>query len=241
MTHPLTNELWGLTEEHLVEPLTEMRSMTQEVRDIRDTGAVPEGAVGLPQLNPEVRGTVEGLPDALAGKADLVNGEVPTSQIPAVALTKPQSVASRAAMLSLTDVQEGDVVIITAGEDKGSYMLGDGPASSFASWHTLVVSQDAPVTSVNGQVGVIVLGPGDVGAAPANHSHTPEDIGAAPTTHTHGIADVTGLDAALDGKADTGHTHTPQDIGAAPAHVEVTGDWPTTGQPGTIYWKEEES
>ncbi|MCS5479847.1 hypothetical protein NYP18_09260 [Corynebacterium sp. YIM 101645] len=265
MTHPLTTELWELTEERLVKPLGEMRELAQEVRDIRDSGAVPNDAVGLPQLAPAVRDTVEGMPAALAGKADtghthgtsgledeavtqqkiapgavtysrlseaavttsriadgnvtrgklspdvtaeldgkadLVNGEVPTSQIPAIALTKPMSVTSRAEMLALT-AQEGDVAIITTGDDKGSYMLGDGPASTFESWVELATSPDIPVQSVNGQTGTIVLGPGDVGAAPTNHNHT------------------------------------PQDIGAAPAHVEVTGDWPTSGTPGVIYWRAE--
>lgn len=36
--------------------------------------------------------------------------------------------------------------------------------------------------------------------------------GAAPTAHTHAIADVTGLQAALDGKADDAHTHTVANI-----------------------------
>lgn len=142
------------------------------------------------------------LTTALAGKADLVNGEIPTSQIPAVALTKPMSVTSRAAMLALT-AQEGDVAIITTGDDKGSYMLGDGPPVVFESWVELATAPDIPVTSVNGQTGTINLGHADVGAASTNHSHTPASLG------------------------------------AAPAHQEVTGDWPSSGTPGTIYWRAE--
>lgn len=106
--------------------------------------------------------------DALAAKADLVQGVIPTSQIPAVALTKPFSVTDRDAMLAL-DAQEGDVAIITEGEDRGSYMLGDGDPGVFESWVPLAVPQDT-VTSVNGQTGTVVLGAGDVGAA------TPSDV-----------------------------------------------------------------
>lgn len=54
------------------------------------------------------------------------------------------------------------------------------------------------VASVNGQVGDVVLTYSDVGAAPASHTHT--------------IAQVTGLQGALDGKADTSHTHDAADI-----------------------------
>lgn len=112
---------------------------------------------------------------ALKTKADLVGGKVPTSQIPAVALTKPRQVASKAAMLAL-DAQEGDVAVITTGPDKGSYMLGEGAKNVFSSWIELATSQDAPVASVNGQTGTVVLAPGDVGAAPAAHTHRKADI-----------------------------------------------------------------
>lgn len=121
---------------------------------------------------------VSGLSAALGSKADLVGGVVPTSQVPAIALTKPTPVADRAGMLALS-AQEGDVAVITAGGDKGSYMLGTGPASMFASWVKLT-TPDAPVQSVNGQSGTVTLGAADVGAAPAGHSHARLD--AAPAT-----------------------------------------------------------
>jgi len=121
---------------------------------------------------------VSGLSAALGSKADLVGGVVPTSQVPAVALTKPMPVADRAAMLALA-AQEGDVAVVTGGADKGSYMLGTGPASTFSSWVKLT-TPDAPVQSVNGQSGTVTLGAADVGAAPSGHSHARLD--AAPAT-----------------------------------------------------------
>lgn len=54
------------------------------------------------------------------------------------------------------------------------------------------------VDSVNGQTGVVVL--------------TATDVGAAATSHTHVIANVTGLQTALDGKSATGHTHAISDV-----------------------------
>ncbi|WP_426716525.1 hypothetical protein ACEN19_00030 [Corynebacterium auriscanis] len=106
---------------------------------------------------------ITGKPD-LSAKADLVGGKVPTSQLPAVALTKPFVVSDRSAMLKLT-AEEGDVAVITSGVDKGTYMLGTGAASAFASWVRLA-SPDGAVSSVNGQTGVVNLSAADVGAAP---------------------------------------------------------------------------
>jgi hypothetical protein len=61
----------------------------------------------------------------------------------------------------------------------------------------------AAVTSVNGQTGDVSL--------------TAVSVGAAATVHTHAIADVTGLQTALDGKAATSHTHTASQITDATA------------------------
>lgn len=47
-----------------------------------------------------------------------------------------------------------------------------------------------------------------------DHVH-PTDTSRAAASHTHAIADVTGLQTALDGKAASNHTHTPASIGAA--------------------------
>lgn len=145
---------------------------------------------------------------ATAGKADLIGGKVPTSQIPEIALTKPAQVTSRAGMLAL-NAQEGDIAIITTGADKGTYILGTGASNVFDSWMPMAVSSDVPVQSVNGQVGTVVLSATDVGASPTNHTHTPASIGAAPTSHTHTLTSL--------GAAAATHTHTPASIGAAAA------------------------
>lgn len=111
---------------------------------------------------------ITGKPD-LSAKADLVGGKVPTSQIPAVALTKPFVVSDRAGMLGLT-AEEGDVAVITSGVDKGTYMLGAGAAGTFSSWVRLA-SPDGAVSSVNGQTGVVNLSAADVGAASSDVYH----------------------------------------------------------------------
>ena len=97
---------------------------------------------------------------ALNLKADLVNGLVPTSQLPAVTIGETFTVNSQAAMLALA-ADGGDVAIRTdLGNDK--YMLL-GVATNLADW-TLLTGGGA-VDSVNGQVGVVELGKGDIGLA----------------------------------------------------------------------------
>ncbi|QPL13594.1 minor tail protein [Gordonia phage Clap] len=99
---------------------------------------------------------------ALAAKADLVDGKVPTSQIPARALVVPHPVADTAGRLALTDVQPGDIAIQSGNPGRGTYMLMDDDPSDPGSWVLQVAPTDA-VSSVNGYQGIVVLGKGDVG------------------------------------------------------------------------------
>lgn len=101
------------------------------------------------------------LTTALTSKADLVGGVVPTSQIPAIALSTGTAYASRAAMLADATVQPGDFGSITATADKGTYILQATPSSTFTNWLPLSVPTDV-VQSVNGQNGVVVLAKTDV-------------------------------------------------------------------------------
>lgn len=112
---------------------------------------------------------VTNLTTSLAAKADLVGGVVPTSQIPAVAITEYLgTVASQAAML-LLDGDRGDWCLRS---DTGStWILAADDSSLLASW-VEINYPTAPVTSVNSQTGAVSLGYGDVGAAAASHSHT---------------------------------------------------------------------
>lgn len=203
------------------------RAQTEADRAAASAAEAAETASsGIPDATASMKGKVllagdlAGTADAptvpkLAGKADLVGGQVPTSQLPSVALVKPNSVADRAGMLALT-AQEGDVAVITAGADKGTYMLGSGSPSTFGSWVKLV-SPDAPVQSVNGQTGTVNLDASNVGASPASHTHT--------------IANVTGLQSALNEKASATAVNARPALfsgaGAPPSTIAgaVVGDW----------------
>lgn len=105
------------------------------------------------------------LTSGLAGKADLVGGVVPTSQIPAIAISEFLGpVSSQAAMLALSG-QKGDWATRTDGGGSSWIITGDNP-TQIGSWTRIVTPTDA-VTLVNGQVGAVVLGAADVGAATA--------------------------------------------------------------------------
>lgn len=91
--------------------------------------------------------------------ASLVAGKVPTSQLPAIALTEVFVVASEVAQLALI-AQEGDVAVRT--DLSKTYIHNGGTAGTMADWTELATPTDA-VTSVNGQTGAVTLDKGDVG------------------------------------------------------------------------------
>lgn len=94
------------------------------------------------------------------------------------------------------------------------------------------------VASVNGQTGTVVLSATDVGALPASYAPAWGDVTGKPASftpaaHTQAISTITGLDAALAGKANTGDLpSTPAAIGAATAAQGAKAD--TAVQPAAI-------
>jgi hypothetical protein len=97
----------------------------------------------------------------LSSKADLVGGKVPSSQIPSIALTEFLGpVSSEAAMILLTG-EPGDYCFRT---DVGlAYFLTAGTGSNVGNWQAVSTPATSGVVSVNGQDGVVVLGPEDIG------------------------------------------------------------------------------
>lgn len=124
---------------------------------------------------------------ALAGKADLVGGFIPTSQIPAIAITEfLGNVATEAAMLALVG-QKGDWCIRT---DMGKAYIITGASSSLITDWTEWVYPVSPVTSVNGQVGVVTLNYTNVGADAAGSAATVQsnlDTHAGNLLNPHGV------------------------------------------------------
>jgi hypothetical protein len=151
--------------------------------------------------------SVTGLGAALGNKADLVAGVIPMSQIPLGALPNVAVVANRAALLALTaaQVQVGDLALITATVDKGTYVLTSADPSQFVNW-TELTTPDAPVLSVNTKTGTVVLTASDVGALAANASIP--------------IAQITGLQTQLNTFATTSAVNTGLAGKTSPADVQ---------------------
>ena len=98
---------------------------------------------------------------ALDLKADLVGGVIPTSQIPAIAITEfLGSVDTETEMLALVG-QPGDWCLRT--DVAVGYVIVSDDPSVVAGWEAFTVPGSA-VTSINDQVGTVVLGAADVGA-----------------------------------------------------------------------------
>jgi len=87
------------------------------------------------------------------------SGKVPSSQLPAIALSEVFVVSSQSAQLALT-AQEGDVVVRT--DESKSYIHNGGSAGTMADYTELQTPADA-VTSVNGYTGTVSLTTSDVG------------------------------------------------------------------------------
>lgn len=98
---------------------------------------------------------------ALAAKADLVGGKVPSGQLPAITTGEHVTVANQAAMLALTaaQVQPGDIAIRTD-QSGHRYLLADPDPSVLGNWIALETPDG--VTSVQGYTGAVVLSKADI-------------------------------------------------------------------------------
>lgn len=182
---------------------------------------VTGGVFDIARIPDIAKAKVTGLVADLAAKADLVGGLIPTSQLPAIAITEFKgAVASQAAMLALTG-EKGDWAIRT--DNSTTWIITGDTPSNISSWTQIQAPTGGggAVTSVNGETGIVVL--------------TAAEVGARPDTWVPAIADVTGLTAALAGKVDTsrtinGHaltadiTLTYTDVGAASAAQGAKAD-----------------
>jgi hypothetical protein len=85
-------------------------------------------------------------------------GKIPSSQLPALAITSVYTAASEIAQLALT-TQEGDVAVRT--DENKSYIHNGGVAGTMADWQLLNTPTDT-VLSVNGYTGSVTLSKSDV-------------------------------------------------------------------------------
>lgn len=114
------------------------------------------------KLDSSLKGAVNGLAE-LDG-----SGKVPSSQLPAIAITDTFVVSSQAAMLALT-AQTGDIAVRT--DLNKSFILTASPASTLANWQELLTPVSA-VVSVNGQTGAVSLNSDNISEGSSNLYYT---------------------------------------------------------------------
>ena len=111
------------------------------------------------------------------------DGKIPASQLPAIAIKDVFTIASQAAMLSLS-AQRGDMAIRT---DTGrTYVLASDSPSTLNDWKE-ISSGAAPVSSVAGKTGVVTLTSSDVGLGNVNDT---SDLGKPISTATQTALDT---------------------------------------------------
>jgi hypothetical protein len=107
------------------------------------------------------------------------DGKLPDSVIPKVAITNTWVVASQAAMLALSNAQEGDVAVRT--DISKSFILKTTGFATLSNWQELLTPTDT-VTSVNGSTGAVnitLAGLGGVATTTYN-THVASDLHLTP-------------------------------------------------------------
>lgn len=172
---------------------------------------------------------ISGLSDALAAKAnasaltakaDLVDGKVPTSQLPAFV----DDVLEYTDLANFPTTGESGKIYVAQDTNKtyrwsgtayveisASIALGETAATAYRGDRGKIAYDHSQNSSVH-----VTAAQKDSwdGKAAGDHTHTPAAIGAAPTSHSH--SDYAASNHGHTGYADEDHTHTAADVGALP-------------------------
>lgn len=147
---------------------------------------------------------VTGLDAALAARATLVGGKVPTAQLPSLAIGETLRAADEAAMLAL-EAEHGDVAVR---EDEGLRYILVGDPTVLNDW--IALDDTNGVLSVAGRNGVVTLTTSDVGGlstaltgkADSNLGNVPgatiRTVAGLGTSATRNVGTTTGAVAAGD-------------------------------------------
>jgi hypothetical protein len=131
--------------DQMTAPNTSLSINSQKLINVLDPTA-NQDAVTLKYLNDQ-KAVVNGIASLDS------NGKVPTTQLPAIAITETFVVTSQVAMTSLT-AQTGDLAIRT--DVNKSFILTAEPSSTLGNWQELLTPTDS-VLSVDGLTGAVDL------------------------------------------------------------------------------------
>jgi hypothetical protein len=131
----------------------------QQALALKADKAEVNGAFGL------VQSVLNALTAALPGKADLVGGRIPTSQLPLELTKQSYLVEAYADLVTLINAHPGDMATVTGGEVNVGHvflLIGQNP-QNIAHW--LDFTESGGVASVNGKTGAITLYLADIPGA----------------------------------------------------------------------------
>lgn len=139
---------------------------------------------------------VVGLNAILSTKANLSEGKHAIGEYREGVFRREWPVSNESQLVTLSGAYQGDVAVM--GHQRW-LLTGTAPALA-ANWFNLATGSN--VTAVNGKTGAVDLTAQDVGALPV--STTPGQLGAAPAVHTHFASEITDLAAWLPGQVAAG-------------------------------------
>lgn len=131
--------------DQMATPTASVSLNSQKITNLADPSSAQD-AVTLNFITTQ-KGANNGIASLDAG------GKIPTSELPAIAISETSVVANEAAMLALT-AQTGDIAIRT--DVNKSFILTALPSSTLSNWQELLSPLDS-VTSVDGNTGAIDL------------------------------------------------------------------------------------
>jgi hypothetical protein len=200
-----------------------------------DVGAEESGAVAshVGETDPHTQYEETAAKGQPGGYAELdATGKVPSTQIPAVAITDfLGEVATEAAMLAL-DGEKGDWCIRT---DLGAalILIEDG-GDDLSNWKQMP-SPTAPVLSVNGQTGAVSLDSEDVGADPTGSAAAAEAAAIAACDPAGSAATVqSDLDAQRTAQKEPSGFESPEAVSVAYSYANRTFSFTQSG--GIVVW-----
>lgn len=224
--------------DQMTAPNTSLSINSQKLVNVADPTA-NQDAVTLKYLNDQKA--------AVNGIASLdSNGKVPTTQLPAIAITETFVVTSQVAMTSLT-AQTGDLAIRT--DVNKSFILTAEPSSTLGNWQELLTPTDS-VLSVDGLTGAVDLSTsyvslsGDTLTGPLILSTDPTtSLGAATKQYVDAVAgsataaasSATAAASSATAAANTYDSFDDRYLGAKSTPPSVDND----GNPlltGALYW-----
>jgi hypothetical protein len=170
--------------------------------------------------------------NALDSKADLIDDKINPEQLPAIAITEfLGEVANQSEMLQLVG-QQGDWCIRTDVEKV--FILIDTPSSELSSWRP-VIYPASPVTSVNSQIGDVILSKASVGLDQVDNTsdaNKPVSIAQASAlaskadvNHIHNINSLQGIANAMLSSDFTNATNSFQDITGLSVSLEANATY----------------